>query len=361
VRAPSPLLSLLAAALALCAVVPAVAGEPPARRAAAPVSLPLKDGTTVSGTVVEAGPKEVVVRDAAGAERRLPTADLAPEGALAALAALVRPDDGRGRLELAEIAAEMGLYARAREEYEKALALGAIDAATHAKAVAAAEDAAVGTGVARAERAADAGDVAGAFEILRLLKVDFASSPSAARVDAVLRRLETAVAEREEEQAKAQAELERMTLEADRARERLRRKTEARAKMARGGEWAAEARAEMEKGVVTRARKRADAAQEAFQDARRDLGRLRRIVPREGPARTEVLAMLTELDRDQFALLLAAATFFWREKVYNEAERFAALASYIDPVHPDLLELRREIREHRIRYRASELTNAWPR
>ena len=57
----------------------------------------------------------------------------------------------------------------------------------------------------------------------------------------------------------------------------------------------------------------------------------------------------------------AAATFFWREKVYNEAERFAALASYIDPVHPDLLELRREIREHRIRYRASELTNAWPR
>jgi hypothetical protein len=131
--------------------------------------------------------------------------------------------------------------------------------------------------------------------------------------------------------------------------------------MALGEEAAAEARVRMETGAVTRVRKKSEEAQAAFEEARRHLGRLRRIVPKEGPARDDVLALLSELDRVQFALLLDAAKFFWRERVYREAESFAARASYVDPVHPDLLELRRDLREHRIRYRASSITNARPR
>jgi hypothetical protein len=352
------LLSLLAL-VAACPARPAGADDPaPAKPA---VSLPLRDGTAAAGVVVSASSKEVVLRDAAGAERRIPVGDLAPEGAFRAIAATVPADDGKGRLGLAELAAELGLFARAREEYEKALALGAIDAATQARAVAEAEEAAVASGVARAERAADGGEVALALEILRGLKTDFAASPTAAKVDALLAKIAERIAERDAEQAALEREIERMTLEADRLRERVRRRTEARGEMATGEEAATAARAQMEKGVVTRVRKRADEAQGSFERARRSLGRLRRIVPREGPARLDVLALLSELDRVQFALLLDAAKFFWREKVYKEAEAFAALASYIDPVHPDLLELRQEIREHRIRYRMSSITNARPR
>ena len=358
-----PFRLLLPIVLALAAAAPARADEPRegAAKADGPVvSLPLKAGGHVSGVVVSASAKEVVLREASGAERRVATEDLLPEGAFRALAASVKADDGPGRLNLAELAAEMGLFARAREEYEKAAALGAIDAATQAKAVAEAEEAAVASGVARAESAADAGDTAGALAILRGLKADFASTPSAGKVDALVARIEGDVAARERDQAKAQAELDKIALEADRVRERLRRRTEARAKIAEGQEAADGARALMERGVVTRVRKKAEEAQGDFQDARRHLGRLRRIAPKEGPARTEVLAMLSELDRVQFAMLLDAAKFFWREKVYKEAESFAALASYIDPVHPDLLELRKESRDHRIHYRMSALTNAKP-
>ena len=39
-------------------------------------------------------------------------------------------------------------------------------------------------------------------------------------------------------------------------------------------------------------------------------------------------------------------------------ERWAALAMYIDPVHPDLVELRDELYSKRIRYRVSDVTNA---
>ena len=47
---------------------------------------------------------------------------------------------------------------------------------------------------------------------------------------------------------------------------------------------------------------------------------------------------------------------------YNEEARIAkslqALASYIDPVHPDLVELRDHLLTARIRFRASDITNA---
>ncbi len=71
--------------------------------------------------------------------------------------------------------------------------------------------------------------------------------------------------------------------------------------------------------------------------------------------------MLGTIDRDQFRMLLDATKFFWEARVYATAEEYAARASYVDPVDPALLEVRAEIRSHRIRYRASDVTNARPR
>ena len=70
--------------------------------------------------------------------------------------------------------------------------------------------------------------------------------------------------------------------------------------------------------------------------------------------------MLNQLDRDHFALLHDTAWFFWEETVYSRADEYAARASYIDPVNPDLLELRDLLRASRIRYRMSDVTNARP-
>jgi hypothetical protein len=111
---------------------------------------------------------------------------------------------------------------------------------------------------------------------------------------------------------------------------------------------------------VTRARRHAEAADEAFRTARRHLGRLRRILPLEHPVHVEALRLLNELDVAHFALLYETARFFWRQTVYTRADEYAARASYIDPVHPDLLELRELLRSNRIRFRLSDVTNARP-
>ena len=94
--------------------------------------------------------------------------------------------------------------------------------------------------------------------------------------------------------------------------------------------------------------------------ARRDLGRLRRILPREDDGYREILDLLNQLDREHFAAPPDTAWFFWEQTVYSRADEYAARASYIDPVHPDLLELRDLLRASRIRYRMSDVTNARP-
>ena len=125
------------------------------------------------------------------------------------------------------------------------------------------------------------------------------------------------------------------------------------------GEIAAEEAAEArDKGAVSRARKAAERADEQFRKARRSLGRLRRVLDRGSEERREILAMLAELDTVQFKLLLDTALFMWDQTSFSQAEKFAARASYIDPVHPDLLELRDHLVNDRIRYRVSDVTNA---
>ena len=141
----------------------------------------------------------------------------------------------------------------------------------------------------------------------------------------------------------------------------LLRREEAKKQIALGDKAAAEMRELVPRGAITRVRKAAEAADEAYVKARKDIGRLRRIAPEGSPERTAALALLEALDKTQFRLLLDAAKCMWDARVYADADDYAARASYIDPVDSGLLELRSEIREHRIRYRASDVTNARPR
>lgn len=223
-----------------------------------------------------------------------------------------------------------------------------------------AERRAVDTLVARAQKAADDGDVAAALATLRALQIDFASAVDPRRVGQLLADLDARIRARDEDQRRAAAELEKLRLDADRKKEILARTTETKRQLALGDRRADEARAIAPRGAVSGVRRAAESADEAYVAARKELGRLRRIVRRDEPERDEVLALLTRLDGAQYRLLFDAAKFFWDARVYARAEEWAARAAYIDPVDPALLELRDEIRRSRIRYRASDVTNAHP-
>lgn len=325
-----------------------------------PTTLPLASGKSIEGVVESADAKEVVVRLGPEEVRRVPWSQLAPLGVYRVKAALAPAADGSARLALAELAVELGLYVEARVEFEKALALGAIDQKRFAAVVAKAERDAVEAGVRQALKTADEGDWDRALEMARDLKMHFGGAPNSRAIDKLIAELLNQVKDLEKATEKASQELSRVRVEAERNKEILRRRTSAVGEIEQGRKEAqrcAEARAQ---GVVSRARKYAEAADQAFMSARRDLGRLRRIVPRDDPTYGEIIALLNELDRDHFDLLHAMAWFFWEETVYNRADEYAARASYIDPVNPDLLELRDLLRANRIHYRLSDVTNAHP-
>ena len=347
-----------AAVLALTLAAPTLARA--ADEPTPPVEVPLRVGTSLSGRVESFDAKEVVLLVGPEQRRRVPWAQIAPLGVYRVRAALARPEDGPARLALAELASELGLWGEARREYEKAHALKAIDARAMRTAVAEAEARALDAGVALAERLTDAGDVEGAFEVARRLKLEFGGAADATRVDKLVARLVERVKAREAELQAAKASLDEVVLDADRKREVLARLTEAKRSSALGDKEGAAAREHMVKGVVSRTRRSVEAADAAYVAARRELGRLRRIARAGEPERDQALALLATLDTTHYRLLFDAAKFFWDERVYGTADEYAARASYVDPVDPELLELRQLLRERRIRYRASDMTNTWP-
>jgi hypothetical protein len=348
--------SLLLAALwtVLGALPAALAGD------ARPVDLPLAGGQTIRGTVESADEKEVVVRLGPEEVRRIPWAQLTALGLYRAKAALAPVADGKARIELAELAADLGLYAEVRTEYEKAFGLGAMDKKRYEEAVAEAEQRAVQQGVDRALNAAESGDLEGAMETARSLKADFANAPNAGAVDRLIGDLLQKVKDVDAAAARLAAELDRAEQELARNREILRRMTNSTQQMAEADVFAKAAAESRAKGNVTKSERNAEEADERYMACRRDLGRLRRILPREHEQRKEVLARLIDLDRVQFALLLATAKFFCAERVYSKAETWANRAAYLDPVHPDLLEIRDVLRANRITFKLSAITNARP-
>jgi len=254
----------------------------------------------------------------------------------------------------------LGLYREARIEFEKALALGALDRKTFQKVVLQAEQDAVQAGIAQALTLARSGDFETAMQTARELKLHFGGAPNAAAIDRLVKQLLSRISKLEKDSARDARELQKLKLETRRNKEILRRKTEASGLIEKGKDYAKQAAEVRQIGNVTRARKFAESADKAFMEARRHFGRLRRIIAPESPTYREILAKLNDLDGLQFDLLFQTAWFFWEGRIYSKADEFAARASFIDPVHPDLLDLREMLRASRIRYRLSDVTNARP-
>ena len=324
-----------------------------------PVELPLANGKSLTGVVDQAtNETEVVLRTGPEATRRIPWTQLTPLGHYRVRAALASPTDGKARMKLAELAVDLGLYVDARVEYEKALALGALTKKEFQGIIHKAERDAVLSGVGRAEKIAESGDLDAAMETARQLKLHFATAPNAAAINKLIAKLLKRVRELDEAAATAMADLKQIKLEARRHKEILTRKTNAVDLVRKASMLAAESKAKQKQGSVTRARKLAEKSDEHFQNARKNLGRLRRILPRDHAQRPAILSELNKLDKAQFDLLFGMAWFLFEAGTFSRAEKFAARASYIDPVHPDLVELRDHLLSSRIRYRLSDMTNA---
>jgi tetratricopeptide (TPR) repeat protein len=346
--------------LGVCALLACLAlGAPPARAGdTRPVVLPLTNGKSLKGIVEKADAREVVLRLGPEQIRRVPWEALTPLGYFRVKRALAPAADGPRRLQLAELAVDLGLYVEAREEYEKALALGAIRKEVFQKAVDSAERTAVRNGVKIAQRRAEAGDLEGALAIARQLKLHFATAPNAAEVAKLVAGLVKRVQALDAEAVKAKAELDKALLHNKRDKEILKRTVKARAFYRDAERRYPTWQKYVKIGNITRARKAAEAIDALLQKARINLGRLRRILPRDDPARQDVMAELTKVDKLQFDLRLGMAEFWKEATVYTRADEWAALASYIDPVNPELVELRDYLLTNRIRYRASDVTNA---
>ena len=342
---------VLAAYLVLTAPM-AEAGE---RR----VELHLANGRTLKGVVLRVEGDDVILRIGTATKRPVPLDTLAPKGLFRVREVLAPATDGNARLKLAELAVDLGLFAEARVEFEKALALGALSESKFKSTLRKAEQTAVHVGIARARKLAEDGDVEAALGVARELKMEFAAADGAKKIESLIEDLVKDLRARKESDAAARAELEAIKLGTRRKKEVFRRMTVA-ADLVRGGRGHARASAASRKqGSVTRARKSAELSDADFMTARRQFGRLRQILTRKDPERAQVLQSLTRLDKEQFAVRFGMAKFlFYEAGSFTQAEKWAALASYIDPVHPDLIELRDRIIASRIRYRLSDMTNA---
>ena len=332
---------LLAACLLLT-----VSAEPADAADERTVELPLTAGKTLTGVVKSATGREVVLELAPGRLRRIPWDQLAPLGVYRVKAALSPPADGEARKRLAELAADLGLYAEARMEYEKALALGALKQKEFDQLVRAAEMHAVKAGVAIARHLAEAGDLEGALaaatQAAHPLRVPRPMRRTSTRLVGDLVKL---VKRLDKEAAKDQAELAKALVDLNKNKEVLKRQTQALGQIQKGRKASEEAGKGTQEGQTSPgARKHAEKAHENFQKARRNLGRLRRILPArqqdaEGCPRASRRARQGAVPRCS----MTTAYFFWLERVFKRAETWAARASYIDPVDPDLMELREEL------------------
>lgn len=344
---------LLALTLFAGAVTSAHAGD---KR---PVDLTLTSGKSISGVVESATEEEVVLRTGPDSTRRLLWKHLTPQAHFRVRAALASPTDGEARMKLAELAVDLGLFVEARVEYEKALALGALSKKAFERVVRQAEHDAVQSGVRQAERIAESGNFEAAMETARQLKLHFASAPNAGAINRLIEKLIKRIHEFDDAASAALEELKKIKLEARRNKEILERKTRAVDEFRKAALLAKQSKAKQEQGSVTKARKLAEQADKNFQEARKNLGRLRRILPRGHTERDKILAELNKLDKAQFDLLFGLAWFLaFDAGAYTQAEKFAARASYIDPVHPDLVDLRDHLMTNRIKYRLSDMTNA---
>ena len=275
-------------------------------------------------------------------------------------ASVTPPDDARARFALAKQCLADAFYRAARDELERALALGHPDDREIEKLMQQADDRECDGYAARLEEALDQRDFDEALKLIAEMAKRFPNNDQTAeargRVGAIVRAKEQA-ARQEEEDAQAAA---KAAVEAKRRKwlDDLFAKAEKWVEAAKG--HMIEGRTYDEKGNRTRARKGYEGAEENLIAARRAMIRVRRAT-REGDDFDKADALVRSIERKLLDAYLGLGAMYVGDGNYKRGVIYVDRALLFDPVNPEALRLSEEIREKWIRRRLSSITNAFPR
>lgn len=291
--------------------------------------------------------------------------ELTPRSAYDVRLALTPYDDGAARRKLAEFARERKLFPQAIEQLEIAFALGALNEAQfeETSAAVAAEEVAWLTG--RIDTLLDSGaEPAECLEAIKRLKSRYPDHDANRRydehVDALVAKLAKAA-----HNEKAAAQQEKESRELARLRKAVEKLNEKKQReMDKALELIAASKEAIEKEQVSRV-KRTLVDPGAERHLKRARKYLRRIARLDKEFRVVTKEALRKEYDDIAKLLMNAylevARIQMSQRNYKGSIEWVRKVLMYDPIHEEALEMVEEIRENRITFKISDITNARPR
>ncbi|MFQ5844836.1 MAG: hypothetical protein ACE5JG_07600 [Planctomycetota bacterium] len=330
------------------------------------LDLHFKDGRKVTATV-SAHDAETVTLGTGATQRKVRWAELRPESAFRARRALTPYDDGPARLRLSEFAAAHRLFPQALEELEVTLALGGLTEDQFERRARALREAEVEALSEKIESCLEKGEEpAVTLDAIKALRKRYPDHP----INRIYEPLVKQLVGKLEKSARSLQEAERRIEDAAAVADLKQHLAPVRRKVDRALAKAAELK---EKGLQAAARDVVSGTRKKlvderigavawFKKARTSLRKLAkldrgfRVLDRE--------ALRKEYDRIEKDLVdcyLTAARVYLGQRNYKRAALYVYKVLLYDPIHEEALEMKEEIGRNRIRFKASDITNARPR
>jgi len=327
-------------------------------------TLTFRDGKKKTVELESIAPEGLVATQG-GREFTIAWDELEPESAFEARTALTPYDDGAAQLELSGFALGLRLFPDAIERLEIALALGGLDEAAYAKRAKAITEAEIAylTGHIDTLLAANAEPklVLRAIKRLKERYPDHAVNRKyEPHIEALVERLAQEAEAEQDAQAKAKQDKALARLSKDLAK-LDRKKTAA---IEKGDALRKEAATAMEKRQVSRVRKKlvlprgAERYYKKARDYLRDMVRLDEhfAILDKAAVQKEYEALAAKL----VECYLGVARIQLTQRNYKGAIPYVRKVLIYDPIHEEALEMVEEIRENRIAFKLSDITNTGP-
>lgn len=317
----------------------------------------LTDGRMLPGEVLELDDERVVFAPEQGGRMAIPWDQVLPISRYELWSSTLDEGDAAGRLVVARWALDQQLFTQARRSTRQALGLGVDDTEAAERLLATIGTREADKTLADIDALVESDELDEAVErIRRYLRI----APPGADADRVRARLGDVMTRMERRDA------EEIESAEDRARERREERKErwltkhyeeAEEAKEEGIEQAIEGFAYLAKGNQTRSRRALAKAEERFDEARKGFKRLRRALGSD--ERAEICAReAKDCDRRVLEVLIRWGRLEVGNKSWKRASPIVDRGLKIDPVQPELLELRKTIDANWIRRKLSDVTNA---
>lgn len=341
-------------------IVPLVAALVIAALAAAASAgqvLELRSGDLVAGRVVSLDDRGVTFQPEKGGEMHVAWERVTTYCRFDLWEASLAPDDAAGRVALARWALEADLHRPARRALLEAQGLGYGGPDDVAKLLVEVRRREADDVLEDADSRVAAGDLDGALDRVRTFLRVADPGPDADRVRSRVPDLLQRIEKRDE--AAREAEDARKKAEKDgRLQDWIRRTLQsAEDRKSKAGAAATEGFTNLAKGNQTRARDGLGRAESLYLAARTEYGRVRKSV-KQGPVAEDCAERVRECDERVLEVLIRWARLEVDNKAWKKADAVVDRGLRVDPVQPELLELRQTIDRNWIRRKVSEVTNA---